>query len=132
VFLSLSWTDLTHGKKSETLFGKEDNCFFGKRSFCTPAKCGILDGGALTVTEIFFDAKKIFLDIVTKQYFSCRKIFFLAQEFFPLCSEFFLQHIEKNFCSKKEKSCGKENEMFCLYIKKKILGIRNDSCGRLN
>jgi len=56
-------------------------------------------------------AKKIFLDFETIQFFSHRKIFFLAQEFFLAVRKKFLL---------QEKKCGKKEYH---KNKKKFLGI---------
>jgi len=58
---------------------------------------------------MFSDAKNIFLKIVIKQFFSCRKIFFLA-------IFFFLQ--ENKNCAKRKKSCGKKKHRFVTISRK--------------
>jgi len=68
------------------------------------------------------DAKKLFRDIVTKQFFSCRKIFFLAVRTF-----FLLQ--EKNLVPRK-KSWGKK--VFCHFIMRNFLGVRKKFLGQLS
>jgi len=59
------------------------------------------------------DAKKTFLDIVTKQYPSCRKIFFFQQEHFSYC--------KKKSCAKK-KNLGAGIKTVCHFIKRNFLG----------
>jgi len=52
------------------------------------------------------DAKKIPVDVVSKQFFSCHMVFFL----FLQQEHFFLLHEIKS-CSKENKSCSKEKKI---------------------
>jgi len=70
-----------------------------------------------TATEMISDDKKIPLDKVTKHFFSCRKIIFLAIKTFFYCKK-------KNLGARK----NSWDKNFCRFIKKNFLGIRNKLC----
>jgi len=72
------------------------------------------------------DAKKNYLVIVTKQFSSCRKFFFL----FSLATrKFFLK--KKKYFAKKQNSYGKKI-IVCHYIKEEFSAPQNISSRKLN
>jgi len=65
---------------------------------------------------MFSDAKKIFLDILTK--------LFLSQDYY-FFSEYFFFAIKNIIAARGEKLKARKKK-FCYYIKKNFLGIRNN------
>jgi len=65
--------------------------------------------------------RKRFLILWQSNSFSCRKNFFPDTRFFSCNKKTFLVTRKKSCCKKK---------LFCHFVRKKILGIRNHLCGR--
>jgi len=69
---------------------------------------------------MIFDAKINFLDGDKTFFLLAARIFFLANIFFSYCRKKVIVPGKKNLAARKK--------MFCRYIKKRILGIREHFC----
>jgi len=75
--------------------------------------------GTKIATDIIYYARKCYLDVVTKQSFSCRK------NFFPCNKKFFLNR--KNIVPRKKKTCRKKRIVLSLHQENIFLAPENIS-----